>query len=327
MGANSLRLQRATTGDTVQWHEGELALADAFVLESGQILRNGRLVWQCVGPDAAPLIVVLGGISADRYCCAPDAAGWWESQCGAGRALDSRRFRLLGIDWLGGSGDSSDARGPQQALEISTGDQARALLLLLNRLGVRQVHLLVGASYGGAVAQHLAALLGSRLRRLVVLCAAHRSSRFALALRHVQRAILDLGTNSVAALALARSLALLGYRTAEGLERRFADADVLAWLTHHGEAFTQRFDVHAYRCLGASLDAHCIDPASIRVPTTLLGIAEDFLVPRSLLRDFADACGGACEWVQVSSEYGHDAFLKEEAVVSKLLRGALEDAA
>src|SRR5258708_5117709 len=86
----------------VQWLEGELALPAAFALESGEILANAKLAWSCTGPADAPLIIVLGGISAHRRVCARDGRGWWEAQCGAGKALDIERYRLLGIDWLGG---------------------------------------------------------------------------------------------------------------------------------------------------------------------------------------------------------------------------------
>ena len=205
-------LQSATpaTPAVVQSQQGELALPETIVLESGAVLRNAQLAWQCVGPADAPLIVVLGGISAHRRLCAENTdqglrRGWWESQCGAGKALDTNRYRLLGIDWLGGcdastgprhgrhetnpsraarqsrplSREAGQGKGWREAARddfpaISTSDQARALLLLLNRLGVRRVHLLVGASYGGNVAQQLAALLGDRLRRLVLLSAAHQ---------------------------------------------------------------------------------------------------------------------------------------------------------
>ncbi len=204
------------------------------------------------------------------------------------------------------------------------------MLLLLNRLGVRRVHLLVGASYGGNVAQHLAALLGERVRRLVLLSAAHRPSQFGLALRHLQRAILDLGGDgrSSEALALARSLAVLGYRTPEGVEQRFgaagAEQNVFGWLDHHGEKFSKRFNPWSYRCLGRSLDTHAIEPAAIRVPTTLFAVREDLTVPASLLHEYAERAGGACELVEISSIYGHDAFLKEEAAVRALLAKALE---
>lgn len=310
-----------------RWHSGELALPDPFVLESGQALRNARLAWQCAGPVDAPLVIALGGISAHRRVCADDArSGWWQAQCGEQRALDTGQYRVLGIDWLGGVDDSSGPRDGEEFPAISTLDQARALLLLLNRLGVRRVHLLVGASYGGAVAQHLALLLGERLRRLVLLSAAHRSAQFALALRHVQRAILGLGADAPQALALARSLAVLGYRTPEGIEQRFGDAEpVQPWLTHHGERFVARFNAAAYRCLGASLDAHAFDPAALSTPTTLFAVREDLIVPLSLLREFA-AAAPRCTLVEISSNYGHDAFLKEEQTVGALLRVALEDA-
>jgi homoserine O-acetyltransferase len=234
---------------------------------------------------------------------------------------------LLGVDWLGGVDVSTGPRDTANFPSIAASDQARALLLLLNRLGVRHVHLIVGASYGGAVAQHLAALLGERLRHLVLLSAAHRSSQFALALRHVQRAILQLGGDTHAALALARSLAVLGYRTPQGIETRFSDADadgVIAWLAHHGERFAHRFGAAAYRCLGASLDGHTIDPIRILAPTLLLGVREDLLIPISLLSEYAARGGDKCRLVEISSSYGHDAFLKEEAAVGALLREALE---
>jgi homoserine O-acetyltransferase len=313
------------TGE-IRCEQDILALPDPFVLECGHALHGAGLAWQCVGPAAAPLVVVLGGISAHRRCSGFADACWWEAQCGAGRALDIERFRLLSVDWLGGCDDSTGPESDADFPAIATTDQARAILLLLNRLGVRHVRAIVGASYGGAVAQHLAALLGRRLGRLVLLSAAHRPSQFALALRDVQRSILDLGENSVASLAVVRALAIIGYRTPQGFEERFAASDngAIEWLAQHGRRFAQRFNAQAYRCLSTSLDTHCIDPAAITVPTTVFSVLEDLLAPPSLSREFAAACAGPCDLVEISSIYGHDAFLKEEKVVADVLRRALE---
>jgi homoserine O-acetyltransferase len=317
----------------VAWQHGVLELPRPFRLDSGAILANACLAWQCVGPADAPLIIALGGISAHRRTCAADGRGWWEEQCGAGRTFDTQRYRVLGIDWLGGCDESTGPRSYETNLSqdfpvVSTADQARAVLVLLNRLGVRRVHLLAGASYGGNVAQQLAALLGDRLRRLVLLSAAHRPAQFGLALRHIQRSILAQGGESPQALALARELAVLCYRTTEGVEQRFNDdptrGGVTGWLQHHGEKFSARFDSAAYRCLGHSLDGHYIDPATIRVPTTVFAVREDLTVPLSLLHDYVARAGGPCELVEISSAHGHDAFLKEAAAVSHLLSSALE---
>ena len=54
---------------------------------------------------------------------------------------------------------------------------------------------------------------------------------------------------------------------------------------------------------------------------------QDLLVPLSLLREYARRAGANCRLLEISSIYGHDAFLKEEAVVGTLLREALEAAA
>ena len=318
------------TGTQIHWQQGVLELPQPFRLECGAVLEDARLAWQCAGPVDAPLIVALGGISAHRRVCAADGNGWWEDQCGAGKTLDTNRFRVLGIDWLGGCDESSGARGDREFPAVSTADQARAVLALLNRLGVRRVHLLVGASYGGNVAQQLAALLGERVRRLVLLSAAHRPAQFGLGLRHIQRAILELGDASAEALALARSLAVLCYRTTEGVEQRFASDEsrdgVIGWLQHHGTSFARRFDPKAYVCLGRSLDEHCIDPATIRAPTTLFAVREDLTVPLSLLHEYADRAGAHCGLVEISSVHGHDAFLKEADAVSRVLAAALEAA-
>ena len=326
MSANPV-FESSRIGDDIRWRDGVLELPNPFRLESGAALQRARLAWQCVGPDDAPLIVVLGGISAHRRACARDGRGWFEAQCGAGGALDSTRYRLVGVDWLGGGDGSTGPRGNADFPAVSTADQARALLLLLNRFGVRRVHLLVGASYGGNVAQQLAVLLGDRLRHLVLLSAAHRPSQFGLALRHVQRAILDLGNDAKAALALTRSLAVLGYRTPQGVESRFGNdatgTQVLSWLDHHGEKFAARFDSAAYRILSTSVDAHRIDPATIAAPTTQLAVDDDLIVPLSLLREYAERAH-QCELVEISSPFGHDAFLKEVELVGDVLRSALE---
>ena len=127
---------------------------------------------------------------------------------------------------------------------------------------------------------------------------------------------------------MARSLAVLCYRTTEGVEQRFAQDTsrdgVVGWLQHHGETFSRRFDTAAYRCLGRSLDGHQIDPETIRAPTTVFAVREDLTVPLSLLHEYVKRAGENCQLVEISSVHGHDAFLKEEAAVSTILAAALE---
>src|SRR6185437_14065316 len=54
-----------------------------------------------VGLDEKPVVVVLGGISADRFPCRTTngADGWWSGLAGDGRAIDPRQYRILGFDF------------------------------------------------------------------------------------------------------------------------------------------------------------------------------------------------------------------------------------
>ena len=56
------------------------------------------------GPPGAPVVVVLGGISAGR-----DVRGWWSGVVGDGRPVNTREFRVLGADFLDG-GERADGR-------------------------------------------------------------------------------------------------------------------------------------------------------------------------------------------------------------------------
>jgi homoserine acetyltransferase len=55
-----------------------------------------RIRYRLHGPEEAPVVVALGGISANRQ-----VQCWWRSLYGAGRAFDPERYRILSIDWLG----------------------------------------------------------------------------------------------------------------------------------------------------------------------------------------------------------------------------------
>src|SRR5215216_2114086 len=115
------------------------------------IERRSRVArYEIVGPRGAPVVVVLGGISATRHVASsPDdpTPGWWNSIVGRGRAIDTTAYRVLGVDFLDG-GRRSDGR-PQRI--VTTHDQADNVANALDELGVERIHSFVGASYGGMV--------------------------------------------------------------------------------------------------------------------------------------------------------------------------------
>ena len=310
----------AASASSVPCERGVLRLPP-LQLCAGSSLEGAELAWQAWGPREAPVTSVLGGISAGR-----DVGDWWSAQCGVGRRLDPRRQRLVSIDWLGGSDRSTGPCGDESFPAIDSLDQAHAILALLNHLGIARVTTVVGASYGGCVAQHLGVLLGKRLERLVIIGAAHRASPWALALRHLQRAGIVAAAGDPAAerdaLQRARALAVLAYRTPDELEARFGEVDpahgVLGWLDAHGERFARRFDGQAFLRLSASLDAHACEVGRIVALTTVVAFAEDLIVPLALAEACARRIPGA-RLVALHSPYGHDAFLKEATAIAAVL--------
>lgn len=312
------------------------SLTRRFVLDLRLELRHAgprsvvvRGEW--TGPADAPLVIVAGGISANRHVAAHagnSEPGWWEAQVGPGRAIDTDRLRVLAIDWVGADG-SLDA-------PIDSADQADALAQVLDRLGVARAAAFVGASYGAMVGLQFASRHGHRLERLVAISGAHRPHPYASAWRALQRQCVALGRSEggvTQGLALARQWAMLSYRTPEEFAERFDAPATLDdgvarcasedYLESCGRRYASRWTSTAFLRLSESIDLHRVDPASVRVPTTVVAIDEDRLVPLSDLQALVESLGGPSRLRQLRSRFGHDAFLKEEDAVAGILGDAL----
>jgi homoserine O-acetyltransferase len=300
--------------------------------------RTVRVRHALYGAAGAPVIAVQGGISATRYAGARHGdSGWWETLVGTDRAIDTRRFRVLSIEWL----DRVDLDGASPTggatRAVGSEDQADALAAVLAELGIRRLHAFVGASYGAMVGVAFAARHAEHVRHLVAIAGAHRAHPLAIAVRNLQREIVRLAArhgDANAGLDLARRLAMTTYRgEREFAERcsanpifckdryRFAEED---WLEAAGASFVKRFSAERFLALSESIDLHAIAPEDVRVPTTLIGIASDRLVPLADLCELQRRCGAPATLHVIDSRYGHDAFLKEPGQIGPLITEALD---
>ena len=322
-----------------EWREGVLALPGPLDLHHGGRLEGVEVAYRLAGAPDGPVVAALGGISAGRDVFAPPGAppGWWQDAVGPGRALDTDRYRVLGMDFLGGSHRTTGPRDGQSFPSISAYDQARVLVAVMDALGIPALQAAVGASYGGMVTLALADAHPGRVRHIVVLSAAHRTHPMSTAWRSVQRAIVRYALGhgeGPRGLVLARALAMATYRSAREFEERFpgpAEATpggfrfpVESYLFARGESYAARYRPEAFVCLSESIDLHRVEPERIGVPTTLIAVQEDQLVPVADMRQLRDRHGGNCSLVEISSIYGHDAFLKETEVLRDVLARALD---
>jgi homoserine O-acetyltransferase len=322
-----------------EWRDELYTLPGGIELFFGGRVEPVEVAFRLAGARGAPVVAVLGGISAGSnvFSLDADAPGWWEDAIGPGRALDTDRFRVLGIDFLGGSHRSTGPAQGEIFPSVSAFDQANVLVSLMDHLGIDRLQASLGASYGGMVTLALAQAHPQRVRHAVVLSAAHRTHPMSTAWRSVQRAIVRYALGhgeGPRGLVLARALAMATYRSAREFEERFPGPaergpdgfrfPVENYLMARGERYAAVYKPEAFVCLSESIDLHRVEPEAIRVPTTLLGVQEDQLVPLADMRELRDRHGGNCSLVEINSIYGHDAFLKETEVLRDLLARALD---
>jgi len=318
---------------------GIVEFSGDFPLHLGGTLHDVRLAWRLAGVADRPVVAVLGGISAGRTVFAESAnePGWWNEIVGPGCALDANRYRILGIDFLGGSGATTGPiAGQPDFPSISTFDQAALLAKLLPRIGVKKLHAIVGASYGGMVAMAFAERYSDWVGRIVAISAAHCAHPMSTAWRSVQREIvraLLVHGDAATGVKLARALAMATYRSSAEFAQRFSGppirkdgvfrAPVEDYIYARGQAYAETYVPEAYVCLSESIDTHRVAPENISVPATLVAVCEDQLVPLADMQWLNAQWAGPHRLVELSSLYGHDAFLKEAAALKKVFGEAL----
>ncbi|TPX05078.1 alpha/beta fold hydrolase, partial [Schumannella luteola] len=221
-----------------------------------------------------------------------------------------------------------------------------------------------GGSMGGMQSLEWAISHPERVERFAVLAAPPASSADQIALNSVQSEAIRMdagfaggdyynaedGEGPHAGLALARRMALLNYRSPTELDDRFARSwqsglnpmggagrfAVESYLDFHGNKFTRRFDANSYLVLVDAMNSHDVGrdrdgiAAALSRATGLglvLGIDSDRLFPvpgqRTIARHLPNSLSGA-EPVVISSPFGHDAFLIEDALVGPELARLLD---
>jgi homoserine O-acetyltransferase len=283
-----------------------------------------------IGPEGAPLLVVLGGISGNRHACANEdgRSGWWASIFGPDGPVGHGDFRVLGIDF---AADESGEFAP------TTHDQAAIIRDSLSALGEDEPYALIGASYGGMACLAYAERYRPR-SKLVIFGAAAEPHAMATAQRTLQRQVVALGLASgrgEEALSIARAMAMTTYRTPREFGERFrggiessaplAGSQPWGYLGARGKAFLDVMSPGRFLSLSASIDRHCVDPAAILNDALLIAATEDQVVPLEQISRLAAQLGGKTRLRVIQSIFGHDSFLKEPQRIGAFIRDFLDE--
>jgi len=344
-----------------------------FRLELGGELPSLTLRYETYGAlnaDRSNAVLVPHALSGDHHVAGRHAPsdpkpGWWDAFVGPGKMIDTARHFVIGVNTLGGCRGSTGplSLDPRTGApyggtfpELTFGDIARAQRLLVESLGIRRLHAVVGGSKGGMQALQWAADHPEAVDRVVALACALRQPPHALALNAAARFAVAAdprwrgghygpGEGPDAGLAVARMIGHVSYLSPAAFERKFGrqtvpgsgPADAVHWqveryLRHQGEAFVRRFDANSLMLITRAVDrfdlaarAAAGELARPGSPSLLaVAFSSDGLYPPSEARAIARAAGGRGACLEIETDAGHDAFLLPDARLSAGVRAFLD---
>ncbi|MDZ3831989.1 MAG: homoserine O-acetyltransferase [Sphingopyxis sp.] len=247
---------------------------------------------------------------------------------------------------------------------VTIGDMARAQAMLLDQLGIARLHAVIGGSMGGMQALTWAAHYPDRVDRALIIASAARHSAQNIAFHEVGRQAIMAdpdwqggdyyasGRVPVKGLSVARMAAHITYLSEAGLTEKFgrqlqdreaktfgfdADFQVESYLRHQGISFVDRFDANSYLYITRAMDYFDLaDPHGGRLADAfrqspvrfgLVSFDSDWLYPTSESRRIVQAlhaAGAQASFVELSSPFGHDAFLLDSPEMWRLMAGFIE---
>jgi homoserine O-acetyltransferase len=271
-------------------------------LKSGAELPRFELVFETYGTlnsERSNAVLVCHALSgshhvAGRYADDPENVGWWNNLVGPGKALDTRKFFVVGVNNLGGcygstgplsinpeTGKRYGAAFPLVTVEDWVAAQAR----LADHLGMRTWAAVIGGSLGGMQALEWSLQFPDRIRHAMVIASAPKLSAQNIAFNEVARQAIisdpdfhggdyaEHGVVPTRGLRLARMIGHITYLSDTQMAEKFGrqlrhgehkfsyevDFEIESYLRYQGDKFAAFFDANTYLMTTKALDY--FDPA------------------------------------------------------------------
>jgi homoserine O-acetyltransferase/O-succinyltransferase len=240
--------------------------------------------------------------------------GWWDNLVGPGKPLDTRRFFVVGTNYLGscfgstGPATVNPATGKPWGADfpvVTVEDWVEAQARLADRLGIERFAAVIGGSLGAMQALQWALSYPQRVRHSLVIAAAARLSPQNIAFNEVARQAImtdpdfhgghyyDKGVVPTRGLRIARMIGHITYLSGEAMAEKFGrllrrkslgfdfdiDFEIESYLRYQGDKFSTYFDANTYLRITKALDY--FDPAGDfggNLPAALARAKAAFLV-------------------------------------------------
>ncbi|MBP0631729.1 homoserine O-acetyltransferase [Cupriavidus sp. AcVe19-1a] len=232
----------------------------------------------------------VAGVYADD----PRDVGWWDNMVGPGKALDTNRFFVIGVNNLGscfgstGPMSVSPATGQPYGAAfpvVTVEDWVNAQARVADAFGITQFAAVMGGSLGGMQALAWSLMYPDRLRHCIVVASTPKLSAQNIAFNEVARsAILSdpdfhggnyyaHGVKPKRGLRVARMIGHITYLSDEDMAEKFGrelkaddirfsfdvEFQVESYLRYQGDKFAEYFDANTYLLITRALDY--FDPA------------------------------------------------------------------
>ncbi len=277
--------------------------AEPLVLQSGASISDYTLVYETYGKlnaDRSNAVLICHALNASHhvagvYAGDPRSAGWWDNMVGPGKAVDTSRFFVIGVNNLGscfgstGPMDINPQTGKPYGADfpvLTVEDWVNAQARLADALGIEKFAAVMGGSLGGMQALAWSMQYPDRVRHAVVIASTARLSAQNIAFNDVARqAILsdpdfhggDFYAHGVVprnGLRVARMIGHITYLSNDDMSEKFGrelrsgeykfgygvEFEIESYLHYQGEKFSAYFDANTYLLITRALDY--FDPAA-----------------------------------------------------------------
>ena len=247
---------------------------------------------------------------------------------------------------------------------ITIRDMVRAQAMLLDHLEIETLQAVVGGSMGGMQVLQWAACYPERVRSAVAIATAARHSAQNIAFHEVGRQAIMAdpnwrggdyyadGEQPTKGLSVARMAAHITYLSEEGLTEKFgrrlqardaksfgfdADFQIESYLRHQGISFVDRFDANSYLYITRAMDYFDLAEehggllanafAGSHTRFCVISFDSDWLYPTNeakMIVRALNAGGAEVSFVELSSPFGHDAFLLDTPGMNDVIDGFLK---